>query len=190
MPSPSVLFFYCKDGDLDRNNFVSIARTLLAQLLQQDDDLLGYLYEKSCKSGQSCLQSYELAGELLKFALDTCPSIYIVLDGIDECATRDERKVIVNWFREYVENLPPQDSNGAGPDRVHCMFVSQVDSGRKDFNGLANITVGVETNGDDIEEYSRVEIDKLRQRFDTITGDEAGTIVSSVSQLAAGECVS
>jgi hypothetical protein len=187
VPKPTVLYFYCKHENSDRDNFTSLARTLLAQILQQDTDLLGQFYEKCCKSGESTLTSRELIDDLLKFALDSCPSAYIILDGIDECE-RDERKTIVNWFREYVQNLPPQDHGGYGPDRVHCLFVSQIDSARKDFQGLASVTVAAEHNEDDIEEYSRSEIVKLRAKFTEMTDQYAETIVSSISASADGEC--
>jgi hypothetical protein len=188
VPEPTVLYFYCKHDNSDRDNFTSIARTLLAQLLQQDGDLLGYLYEKCCRSGESTLASRELIYELLKFALDDCPSAYIILDGIDECQ-RNERKTLVNWFREYVQNLPPQDQVGYGPDRVHCLFISQIDSARRDFQGLASVTVTADNNEEDIEVYSRTEIVKLRAKFTEMTDRDAETIVASISTSAAGKCI-
>lgn len=185
-PSPAVLYFYCKHSNAERDNFISIARTLLAQLLQHDDDLLGYLYESCCQSGESYLTSHHLINELLKFALDNCPSAYIVLDGIDECE-RAERKALVTWFRDYVENQPSQNRYGYGPDRVHCLFISRVNDARKDFSGLASVTVDTEKNEADIEEFSRTELVKLRAKFNTITDDLAEAIVSSIGELAAGE---
>jgi hypothetical protein len=184
-PTPTVLYFYCKHGNTNRDNFASVARTFLAQLLQQDDSLLGYLYEKCCKSGESTLTSRELINELLKLALDECPSAYIILDGLDEC-DRDERKTIVTWFRDYVQNLPSLDSANYGPDRVHCLFVSQVDSARKDFQGLATVTVTEDDNFDDIEEYSRTEIRELRKNFPSMNNRLADKIVASISASATG----
>jgi hypothetical protein len=189
IPEPTVLYFYCKHDHSDRDNFTSIARTLLAQLLKQDSDLLGYFYETCCKSGQSTLTSRDLIDDLLKFALDGCPSAYIILDGIDECQ-RDERKDIVNWFREYVQNLPPQDPSGYTPDRVHCLFVSQSDGARRDFQGLASVTVAADNNEGDIEDYSRTEMRKLRIKFAEMTDSDAEKIVASVSTSADGKCVS
>jgi hypothetical protein len=158
---------------------------MLAQLLQQDDALLGYLYEACCNSGEPYLKSGALIEELLKFGLDHCQSAYIVLDGIDECE-RGERKSIVNWFRHYVENQPSRDPAGFGPDRVHCLFVSQIDGARNDFSDLASVTVSANENEDDIEKFCRRESDRLRVKLG-LSEDLAELAISSIAAAADGK---
>jgi nucleoside phosphorylase len=158
-PKPTILFFYFKQGEGDRDNFVSMARSLLAQLLKQDSGILDYVYNRCCNSGEAFLTSRVLIEELLLFALGNCNSAYIVLDGLDECRSSDERKTVVEFFRNLIENL---DSN---PDRLRCLFVSRKDSARKDFNGLANIAVGLESNEDDIDGFSHARSQKLGTRL-------------------------
>lgn len=120
LPSkPIVLFFYFKDGDHERNNFTSMARTLLSQLLRQDRGILDYVFAKCCDSGETRWASDRLIKDLLLFALRNCDNTYIILDGLDECSSRAERKYIVGFFREEIESFDCEN-----PDRLRCLFVS------------------------------------------------------------------
>src|ERR1700712_1201656 len=101
-PTPTVLYFYFKHEDSDRNNYISMARTFLTQLLKANEGLLDYLYSKCGSSGEDFLTSQVLIEELLEFALGNCMSAYIILDGLDECP-RHERNAIVHWFRDMIE---------------------------------------------------------------------------------------
>lgn len=159
VPKPTVLQFYFKQGDVDRDNFVTMARTLLAQLLAQDTGILDYMYTRSCKNGEPFLSSRSEIEELLTSALGSCDSAYIILDGLDECSSRDERKSIVGFFRRLIEN-PDRDA-----DRLRCMFVSRKDSARKDFQGLAEIAVTLENNENDIEAFSQFRSQELGTKF-------------------------
>lgn len=181
---PTVLFFYCKHNDPDRNNFLALARSLLAQLLKQDIGLLLYFYQKCCSSGEAVLTSPTLVEELLHLAFRNCKSAYIVLDGLDECA-REERKKITQWFRKLVEDLPASE-----PERLRCLFISQDDGvSRKDFSGLASIKIRTEDNKHDIDEYCRVEANKLKETF-PLSDEKASTIASTVANSVKGmSCV-
>ena len=179
-PTPTVLFFYCKHKNSERDNFNAVARSLLAQLLKQDRDMLPYFYERCCESGEAVLDSRALIEELLKLAFDNCKSAYIILDGLDECA-RDERKEITQWFRKLVEDLPTSE-----PERLRCLFVSQDDGvARKDFSGLANIKIKSEDNKHDINLYSRIEADKLKLTFN-LAEERAAGIASTVANSVEG----
>lgn len=179
-PVPSVLFFYCKHNDSDRNNFLALARSLLAQMLKQDNGLLLYFYQKCYSSGETTLTSPYLVEELLNLAFKNCKSAYIVLDGLDECA-REERKRITQWFRNLVEDLPTSE-----PERLRCLFISQDDGvARKDFSGLASIKITAEDNKHDIYEYSRIEGDKLQKNFQ-LSDDKTATIASTVADSVEG----
>ncbi|PQE07968.1 zinc finger protein [Rutstroemia sp. NJR-2017a WRK4] len=180
-PKPIVLFFYFKQGNDDRDTFVSMARTLLAQLLQQDTGILDYMYNSCCKSGEPFLNSRSLIEELLLFALSNCDSAYIILDGLDECASRDERKTIVGFFRKIIENHDgDQDA-----DRLRCMFVSRKDSARKDFSGLAEISVDLEKNEDDIDAFCQFRSHELGENLG-LPEDRLKEIASVVSAFAHG----
>ncbi|KAI1113983.1 putative zinc finger protein [Nemania sp. NC0429] len=180
-PAPTVLFFYCKHNNSERDNFVALGRSLLVQFLQQDIGLLPTFYQKSCRGGENVLASPVVVKELLSLAFGNCKSAYIILDGLDECP-QDQRKDITQWFRKLVEELPIDE-----PERLRCLFISQDDGrARKDFAGLASIEIRANDNKNDIEEYSRIEANKLRESCLLLTEEKATLIANAVVNSAGG----
>jgi hypothetical protein len=140
---------------------MAAARSFLSQFLQQDNSLLDYLYDKCCNSGEAFLTSRKLVLELLAFAFDNCNSAYIILDGIDECGSREERKFTTEWFRQLVEDLPPSN-----PDRFRCLMVSQDDGlAKNDFAGLTSIKIRAEDIKDDLVEFCCAQSAIVQMRF-------------------------
>jgi hypothetical protein len=181
-PASTVLFFYFKHEDSDRNNFLSMARTLLKQILEQNPHTLDYFYSKCCNSIGVLLTSRTLIEELLAMALRNCESTHIVLDGLDECYSRKERGEIVKWFRDTIDNLPSEER-----DRIRCLFVSQKDSARKDYRDFASITVDSGNNKEDIEAYGKVQSKGLMDELG-ITEQRANIIAVNVTASAEGKC--
>ncbi|KAI0550332.1 putative zinc finger protein [Xylaria curta] len=180
-PAPTVLFFYCKHDNTERDNFVALGRSLLSQFLKQDNGLLPSFYQKSCRSGEAVLTSPALIEELLSLAFANCKSAYIILDGLDECP-RDQRKYISQWFRKLIDDLPTNE-----PEKVRCLFVSQDDGhARKDFAGVTSIKIKPEDNKCDIEEYSRKESNKLRENCPCLSDEKASMIANAVANCAEG----
>ncbi|OQD95723.1 hypothetical protein PENSOL_c019G09356 [Penicillium solitum] len=179
-PKPTVLFFYCKHGDPERNSFLALARSLLAQILEQDQNLLLYFYQECCNSKEAVLTSPEKVTKLLDFAFKNCKSAYIIIDGLDECE-RDQRKSIAQWFRTLVESLPITE-----PWRLRCLFTSQNDSlARKDFDEIASLTIGPDDIKNDLQGFCRREADQLRASL-YISEDMADSIAATVAQQAGG----
>lgn len=179
-PPVTVLFFYCRHDQPEKNSFDALARSFLLQLLKQDKSLLAYLYRKCCDSGEAVLDSPSELEELLAFAFERCERAYIVIDGLDDCA-RDERKVITQWFKRLVKALPTTN-----PDRLRCLFVSQDDGvAREDLDGLVSIKIGAEDNKHDIHVYSRAEAKRLQEKFE-ISEEEAVRFVLHVVDAANG----
>jgi hypothetical protein len=178
-PKPTVMFFYFQQGNVDRDNFVTMARTLLAQLLKHDPGILDYMYTKCCKSGEPFLSSRPGIEQLLTFALNNCNSAYIILDGLDECCSRDERKSIVVFFRTLIE------VKGDDADRLRCLFISRKDSARKDFNGLAQISVDLANNEDDIDAFGDFRSKELGHELEIPT-ERLKEITDAVSACADG----
>ncbi|KAL3487316.1 hypothetical protein BJX62DRAFT_241131 [Aspergillus germanicus] len=116
--SAKVIFFFCKEGDLERNSFLAFARALLGQLLRRNKALLPHLYERATDSPTGTLTSISSAQELLGLALRSLPSIFIVLDGVDECPPKESR-TLVSWLQKEVESV----NNDSGD--ACCLFVSQ-----------------------------------------------------------------
>ncbi|CEN61886.1 hypothetical protein ASPCAL08533 [Aspergillus calidoustus] len=115
-----VIFFFCKHGDQERDSFLAVARGLLNQLLRHNKALVPHLYDCATDSATGTLTSIFSAQELLGLALRSLPSIFIVLDGVDECPSKESR-TLVSWIRKEVESI----NNDSGDAR--CLFVSQDD---------------------------------------------------------------
>ncbi|KAF4883968.1 Vegetative incompatibility protein HET-E-1 [Colletotrichum fructicola] len=157
---PTVLYFYCKADNQEKNNFLAIGRSLLRQLLGQNPDLLYYFDQKYQSSTEAILTTVSDVEELLRTGITNTSSTYIILDGIDECP-REERQVISRWFRQLVEDQPQAD-----PDKIRCLFVSQDDGiARKDFRDVASFKIKAGDNREDIVQFSLQWAMKIQQRF-------------------------
>lgn len=118
--------------------------------------------------------------ELLRIAILNCPSVYIVIDGIDECP-RESRKTIVQWFRGLVEELDPKDQ-----ERIRILFVSQDDGpGRRDFSGLASLRIEPLDNKQDIDKFAVAQSRHIQAEFD-LEGEMTSAIASKIQAVAGG----
>ncbi|KAK3316036.1 hypothetical protein B0H66DRAFT_560170, partial [Apodospora peruviana] len=179
--SPTVLYFYCKHGDNERDNFISISRSLLSQLLSEHrDTMLSYYQDKYSKSNEAVLSTYSTIEELLSMAIRNCQSAYIILDGIDECP-RKEREIITTWFRELVEGMPP-----ANQDSIRCLFVSQDDGvARKDFADLRALKIRTEDSRQDVDRFSAKGALNIQKRF-KVTDEKRDAIALRIKEAAGG----
>ncbi|KAI1410433.1 hypothetical protein F5Y13DRAFT_167760 [Hypoxylon sp. FL1857] len=162
----STAVFYCKYGDPSRNTFISVARSLLSQLLVQNNHLLQLLYEKASMSGEIELTSKTTAEELLRTALNNCGTTYIIIDGIDEC-NRENRKEISTFFQSVVDELPPGDIGA-----IRCLFVSQDDGiARKDLGMVPSIKITSSDNKNDLQSFANVWHKRIEDRFGRLPGN-------------------
>lgn len=128
LQSVTVVFFYCKYHDPQRDSFLAVARSLLWQLLrhdgklQQDNDLLAFFYENVAASGDESLQSIKLAKDMLTIAIQKFDKVYIILDGLDECPVK-EKKLISSWFCDVVDGCYDTEA-----EAMRCLFISQDDN--------------------------------------------------------------
>lgn len=179
-----MLFFYCKQDNEERNSFPCIGRHFLAETLKLNHDLLFPVYDEkySHQNMEPVLRRVKDIEELLRIAILNCPSVHIVIDGIDECP-REDRKTIVQWFRTLVENLDPRDQ-----ERIRILFVSQDDGpARRDFSGLASLKIEPADNRQDIERFAVVESRRIQSEFG-LDGDMATGIASKIQAVAGGAC--
>ncbi|KAK7734079.1 hypothetical protein SLS63_004364 [Diaporthe eres] len=161
----SIAFFYCKHKDTSRNSFLAVTKGLLLQLLNQNKHLVQYFYEKSSNCGETSLHTRVLAGELLRVALSCSKRTYIVVDGLDECDTK-ERKYVVEFFRNTVEALPVADM-----DSIRCLFVSQDDrEARKDLSNIPSINICPSDTKHDIHSFVMIWKDKIESKFGDLQG--------------------
>ncbi|KAJ5768868.1 hypothetical protein N7520_003427, partial [Penicillium odoratum] len=175
---PTVLFFYCKHDDPEHDNFLALARGILAQILHQDKDLLLYFYQERCNSKEAVLAVPDQVRRLLTFAFQNCKNAYIILDGLDECK-RDDRKDIVQWFIKLVESLPVSESS-----RLRCLFTSRDDGpGRKDFENIDILTIRQQDTQGDLQRYCQFQAERLKDKL-WLSPDRAQEISLIVSQRA------
>jgi hypothetical protein len=155
----TVAYFYCKHGDENRSSFESVARSILAQLLKQNPDLLSYFHEKANRNDNAVLTSVPVATEMLSTSLRSCSRTFIVIDGLDECE-RPARKQITSRFRHLVETLPATEMGS-----IRCMFVSQEDGmAVEDFHGIPAIRI-LNRNFGDIANFAGVWQQKIIANF-------------------------
>jgi len=178
---PVVLYFFCRSGDSERDNFVSIARTFLANLLPFSSDiLLPYYHDSYLGSREAILSSQSTIEMLLKLSLQNFADVYIILDGVDECP-RKERETISSWFRNLVESLPQ-----SSPMQIRCLFVSQDDGpARRDFAGVSTIKIQSQDNQHDIEQFSTKWASEIQRKFD-VSDEKRRSIASRIVKSAGG----
>ena len=154
----SAIYFYCKHLDEQRNTFIALARAVLAQLLNQNKDLVSYLYDKYVESGSISLVSAQLSRELLDTALKSLTKVYIIIDGLDECQ-RNERKSILSFFTSIIESTQPGFLRG--------LFVSQdEDDIRQSLQRASLVRLTEDDNRQDIQIFAGWWAERIRQKFD------------------------
>ncbi|KAF0324632.1 vegetative incompatibility protein HET-E-1 [Colletotrichum asianum] len=139
-----------------------------------------YFYDAYKTSTEATLRTISELEFLLNVAIKNATSVYIVLDGIDECP-REQRLAITKWFRKLVESLKPQSS-----EQVRCLFVSQDDGiAGKDFRGIASLKIHPEDNKSDIALYSSAWAAKIHVKFD-LTHEESAFIARRTTDSSGG----
>lgn len=154
----SAIYFYCKHLDEQRNTFTALARAFLVQLLNQNKDLVSYLYEKYVESGSISLISAQLCKELLDTALQSLTKVYIIIDGLDECQ-RTERRSILSFFTSIIESTQPGLLRG--------MFVSQdEDDIRQSLHRASLVRLTEDDNRQDIQTFAGWWAERIQQKFE------------------------
>ncbi|KAL9111362.1 MAG: hypothetical protein Q9227_004239 [Pyrenula ochraceoflavens] len=153
----TVLYFYCKSDDSTKNSFLSIGRTLLGQLLQQNIDiLLPILYERMIESCESSLRSLRYCQELLDLALQSVGRTYIFVDGLDELDPAQRRQV-TPWLVSRVQSYQNQE-----PGRCRVLFVSQEEN---DIKRSLSMATTLRITGSDIEPDIRTYVELWGRRI-------------------------
>ncbi|KAJ3455735.1 hypothetical protein MRS44_017217 [Fusarium solani] len=175
----TVYFFF---NHADKSSAKPMLRTILSQLIQQDEPILRYLYMKCSSMDKNIeLSSIATLQDLVQDCLTYQPSTYVVLDGLDECA-ENEPNVIITWFLEKV--LPRAASRGC-----HLrLFISGQRDGRLDQLLSAQPQIRLDTvssHQNDIEEYSKSRAAEICARFSQ-TPEQEDELASKVTQASQG----
>ncbi|KAF3800389.1 Vegetative incompatibility protein HET-E-1, partial [Colletotrichum gloeosporioides] len=176
----TVLYFYCKADNPEKNNFLSIGRRLLLQLLEQNPELLYYFDSQYQSSTDATLTTISHLEELLQIGIKNTASTYIILDGLDECPV-EETKAICSWFRKLVEDQP-----NANPDQIRCLFVSQDEkTTRQALSDIASLKIRASDNMEDIAEFSLHWALRIKKRFG-LRDEERVSIAKKVPDVCGG----
>ncbi|KAF3057116.1 Vegetative incompatibility protein HET-E-1 [Daldinia childiae] len=175
-----IALFYCKHRDPDKNTFTSIAKGLLSQLINQQDDLIPFYYDEAIRSGESSLHSTKLCKRLLRNMLQAVPLAFLVIDGIDECDST-ERKCTLDFLNNIINIC---DNNKPGKIRL---FISSRDE--SDIRRALLMGTRIEINREDIIEDLKVYIGhraSVVQRKFELDAEEQGYIQHNVLDKSDG----
>lgn len=179
--SVDVGFFYCKYNDEQKNSFTGILRGILVQLVQQNEDLLPYVYDACCSSNEVTIDSPTILKQLVETSLRSCTNTCIIIDGIDECEEAEEKRTIA-WFLKMVEKETIDNAR-----TIRLLFISQRDKVTENLLTQASvIPLDSEYHKEDIQIYARHWSAKIQEKFD-IPEDSATRISKHVATRAQGE---
>jgi hypothetical protein len=179
----STAYFYCSEGDEKRNDSTAVFTGLLTQLIAQSRDfeecnsLIPYCYEKSSAEISPSPKSAE---DLLTYFCNTFSSLFLIVDGLDECE-QDKRKYIITALAKIVTICDKQN-----PGKVRVLLVSRYLHDIK--TSLVTATcLDLQKNDtlSDITNYARFREQSLRERFG-LTIEQGNHIVEEVVTKAEG----
>lgn len=162
----SVVFFYIASDDPTRADFLAIARSILSQLMALDPELVAYFDDERLKTSSPKLDSLKLAKSLMGVALNKL-KIFIILDGIDEISSREQRKDVCSWFYNLVDSQEKE-----AMDEIRCLFLSQDDNiARRDLQHVLSLEVDQKSNRSDIQAFADIWQSKIEQKFGSLTNE-------------------
>lgn len=154
-------FFYCKQGDPEKNTCTSILKGLLSQLITQSRDLVPYCHDKYQSSGEVTLTSAGPAKQLLELLWQRIPKYSVIIDGLDECGAQ-ERKSVLSFFTSLVDRFDAKK-----PGKLRVLFVSQDETDIKKALATAiSIPLSPTDNANDIKLFVRKWSSRIRQKFE------------------------
>jgi hypothetical protein len=182
-----VTYFYCKDGNDRRNNFLSIAKSLLHQLCHGDDHLMEYLDAEMSTSGEATLSRTSVAKPLLELAGHSKDSLFIIIDGLDECIKK-EKKEIISWVQSLASNDGKKNTALEGePSQIRCLLVGQEDGEcTKLLKDCQTVKIQPTDNSKDIGAFCQHKENELRKKHSRLQGP-GGQITRNVVQKAGGK---
>lgn len=158
LTSPYLLYFYFNFTDVEKRSTENAVRSLIDQLYRKSADTRGLvesLYDTYKKSGSQ--PTYASLESALQTMIEQFPDIWIVLDGLDECVTRDVHASdnVISW----TQNLRSQPN-------VHLLITSRPEDDIKSSieawsNAEEIIPLQSSLVVDDISTYIRTKVERM-----------------------------
>ena len=90
----ATIFFYCKYNDPQTKTHEEISKSLIAQLLKNNQNCLDYLYDFAMKSGERYAKGKKSFSEILYNLIQCYDQIFLGIDGLDECEPAERKQAI------------------------------------------------------------------------------------------------
>jgi hypothetical protein len=124
-------------------------------------DLIPYCYEKSQNSGEVNLITTSLAEQLLNLFCQKISKVYIVIDGLDECDTGQQR-LVLSFFTKMVAQCDEYD-----PGKLRFLVVSQDSKDiAKALHPAPIVKLSAKDNKDDITKFVSKWCKKIQEKFE------------------------
>jgi hypothetical protein len=176
-------YFYHSKKSENRSTAISIFRGILSQLVRQHNELVPYCYEKKRNSDSPTLSSLPPAKTILNTFCERIPNLYIIIDAIDECESSEQRKFVLDIFKDLVKK-----SDGYSSGKLRVLFLSQSTPEIKDALPSADIlTLTPEDNKKGIWKYCQLRIREMR-KF-KLNKDEIKAVVEMTCARADGKLI-
>jgi hypothetical protein len=145
--------------------------------------LVPYCYEKKRNSDSPTLSASSLARTILSIFCERIPNLYIVIDSVDECENTEQRKFVLDTFKDLVKNC-----DGYSPGKLRVLFSSQPMPEIGNALPSADIlTLAPEDNEKDIRKYCQLRTHELR-RFE-LDKDQIKAVVEMTCIRADGKLI-
>ncbi|KAL6401434.1 putative zinc finger protein [Ilyonectria robusta] len=160
----TISYFYCREKDegLGEPRFLAIMKSLLRQLVSQNEDLLPTLHDKRMR-GQEILNDESTAKTLLELFCEVDMSQFIVIDGLDEISDVHKGSV-VQLFDSIVEK-----SNEHHPGKIRILILSTelplIRKRMESNDRIGEFALNPSSTLKDIESYVAKQAEKLEEEF-------------------------
>lgn len=176
----AVAYVYCKYNDGRRNTFTELVRSLIHQLVGDNDACGDYLFDVATHSVERTANKREVLITILKDVMQCYEEVFIGIDGLDECEKK-ERATVIRLLKELLK-LPAPSPN------LHLFITGRAELDIEKFmtSALYHVRLGPKHLANDILYYVERRTAELA-RFD-LNKQQMRDLNDEVSARSAGEC--
>lgn len=192
---PSIVYFFFKNSQTDKRTITALFRSIICQLVFQDEVLVDIIYQKCLATGQQRIDSEPLLRDLAATALGSQRLCYMVVDGLDECVgdsmsgNKKAQEDVVDWFKSTMSDDDAERPEA--PDRSIRLLISAQRNGTLEdrLSGYPQIQLEVvDAHLRDLETYAESTSFRIQRKFSRTVDEECRKkVVRRVCSGAKGE---